>query len=199
MFRLVSSDELRESNNIKRMAATQLKCSLDVPRWVVGYDNNLLGKVFRSRSNFVSLERERSRLSPKASVHTTCVTKLIPSFTPSPHRCVVSTTVTTFRSNVVRVRLIRCAPIVICINEFLRSKFVSLLQVQTTCVTERLHCGWISAPQRSSLRMTMGATFARFRTIETIPPRTMRSGSSNRGRLLYCVVEARGRGGGGRW
>jgi len=65
-----------------------------------------------------------------------------------------------FRSDIVDVRLVRSAPIVISVDELLRTKLISLLQVESTSVTKGHHCSWISTPEWGGSRMTVWAAFS---------------------------------------
>jgi hypothetical protein len=91
-------------------------------------------RMLRTGSNFVPLERKRSGFAPKPCIHATRVAELITSLTPSPDRGMVSVTMAAFRSGVVHIRFIRGIPVIVGVDELLRAKFVSLLQIEATSV-----------------------------------------------------------------
>jgi len=84
--------------------------------------------MLRAGSDFPLLQRERPRLAPQASVNSTGIAELFARLASSPNGGVVGVAVAALWTHVVGVRLFRrISTVVVCIDELLRSKFVSLL------------------------------------------------------------------------
>ena len=105
-------------------------------------------RMLRPWLDLVSFEGKGSRFAAKPGIDTASIAKLGTSFTPTPDRSVMGSTMAAFWANVVLIRLVRRIPVVcVCVDELLRSQPITLLQIQATGVAQRLEGCWISPPE----------------------------------------------------